>query len=98
MPIWRRLEEARIIMSDPTVTVKERSDGSLHESKQSATQSDGTWGRVSADHHDNGAVTGVHVTSHDSSGNENIVSLDTTNSNVGDWYGNDTSSSDSSDD
>lgn len=74
----------------PSTHVSTNSDDSLHESKQSDTQSDGSWSRVSSDHHDNGAVTGVHVTSSDSNGDINIVSLDTDNSNVGDWYGNDT--------
>jgi hypothetical protein len=71
-----------------STNIKVNSDGSLHESKQSATQSDGTWGRVSADHRDNGAVENVHHTSHDSRGNENIISIETTNENLGDRYGN----------
>lgn len=71
-------------------TVKSKSDGTLHESKQSATQPNGSWGRVSADHHDNGAVTNVHVTSKDSSGKQSIVNIPTQNTNLGDKYGNDT--------
>lgn len=71
-----------------TTIVKVNDDGSLHESKQSATQSDGTWGRVSSNHNDNGSVTEVHHTSHDSKGNESKVTLETKNENLGDRYGN----------
>lgn len=72
----------------PTYHYGDNSDGSVHESKQSDTQSDKSWGRVSANHHDDGSITDVHVTGSDSNGDKTIISIDTQNSNVGDWYGN----------
>lgn len=55
-------------MTGPSTHFKDGDNGSIHESKQSATQSNDSWSRVSADHHNDGSITGVHVTSQNSDG------------------------------
>lgn len=69
---------------DITKSIKVNSDGSLHESKQGPTSSDGGWGRVSSNHHENGAITDVHVTGKSSDGTKTIVDIPTKNENFGD--------------
>lgn len=83
-------------MTGPSTHFKDGDNGSIHKSKQSATQSNDSWSRVSADHHNDGSITGVHVTSQNSDGSQNIIDIPTISSNVGDWYGNDTGGGESS--
>jgi len=71
-------------MSGPSKHIRENSDGSLHESKQSETQSDGSWSRVSSDHYDNGGTYNIHVTGVASDGTKTIIEIETVNRNFGD--------------
>jgi len=71
-------------MAGPSKHVSANDDGSLHESKQSETQSDGSWGRVSSNHYDNGGTYDVHVTVVSSDGEKTIIDIPTVNENMGD--------------